>query len=64
MRQALDRAGRLGPLRAQLRREKTMRHLMGDSLELETTEPDERPKKPNETIKTRERTRNADPNGS
>lgn len=40
VRQALDRAGRLGPLRAQLRREKTMRHLMGDSLELETTAPD------------------------
>jgi trigger factor len=40
VRQALDRAGRLGPLRAQLRREKTMRNLMGDSLELETTEAD------------------------
>jgi FKBP-type peptidyl-prolyl cis-trans isomerase (trigger factor) len=40
VRQALDRGGRLGPLRAQLRREKTMRHLMGDSLELETADSD------------------------
>ncbi len=40
VRQALDRAGRLGPLRAQLRREKTMRHLMGDSVE--ETEQDDR----------------------
>ena len=39
VRQTLDRAGRLGPLRAQLRREKTMRHLMGDSVE-ETEQED------------------------
>jgi trigger factor len=41
VRQALDRAGRLGPLRAQLRREKTMRHLMGESTELEMTDSDD-----------------------
>ncbi|TNF77628.1 MAG: trigger factor [Acidobacteria bacterium] len=41
VRQALDRAGRLGPLRAQLRREKTLRHLMGDSPELAMTDSDD-----------------------
>ena len=41
VRQALDRAGRLGPLRAQLLREKTLRHLMGDSPELAMTDSDD-----------------------
>jgi trigger factor len=42
VRQALDRAGRLGSLRSQLRREKTMRQLMGESVEEVESEEEEK----------------------